>query len=107
MKNDCKKYVDNDVFVFDCVLKWDMSRINNITIYTKPFPSNGFVATEEELDSAEKTVREKYFTQETINELKQQLIQKIQECENPFEISCIDMDGGYNVTEDMLFDVEK
>ena len=107
MEKDCKKYVDNDVFVFDCVLKWDLSRINDITIYTKPFPSKGFVMTEEELNMAEETVREKYFTQERINELKQQLIQKIQECENPFEISCVDMDGGYNVTEDMLFDVEK
>ncbi len=107
MEKERKKYVDNDVFVFDCVLKWDLSRINDITIYTKPFPSKGFVAMEEELDAAEKTVREKYFTQERINELKQELIQKIQECENPFEISCVDMDGGYNVTEDMLFDVEK
>jgi len=106
MEKDCKKYVDNDVFVFDCVLKWDLSRID-ITIYTKPFPSKGFVATEEELDTAEETVRKKYFTQERINELKQQLIQRIQECENPFDICCVDMDGGYNVTEDMLFDVEK
>ena len=102
-----EKYVDNDVFVFDCVLKWDLSRINDITIYTKPFPSKGFVATDEELNAAEETVIKKYFTQEKINEFKQQLIQKIQECENPFEICCMDMDGGYNVTEDMLFDVEK
>lgn len=100
-------YVDNDVFVFDCELKWDLSRINGITIYTKPFPSNGFVATNEELDAAEEIITKKYFTQERINKLKQELIQKIQECENPFEICCVDMDEGYNVTEDMLFDVEK
>ena len=107
MEKDFKKYVDNDVFVFDCVLKWDLSRINNITIYTKPFPSKAFINTDEELDAAEETVRKKYFIQERINELKQELIQKIQECENPFEICCVDIDGGYNVTEDMLFDVEK
>ena len=46
-----EKYVDNDVFVFDCVLKCDLSRINDITIYTKPFPSEGFVSTDEELDA--------------------------------------------------------
>jgi hypothetical protein len=102
-----KKFVDNDVFVFDCELKWDLSRINGITIYTKPFPSEWFCYTDEELNAAEETVRKKYFTQERINELKQQLIQKIQEFENPFEICCVDIDGGYNVTEDMLFDVEK
>jgi hypothetical protein len=102
-----EKYVDNDVFVFDCALKWDLSRINDITIYTKPFPSKGFVTTDEELDAAEEIVAKKYFTQERINELKQELIQRIQECENPFDICCVDMDGGYNVTEDMLFNVEK
>lgn len=102
-----KKFVDNDVFVFDCELKWDLSRINGITIYTKPFPSDGFCYTDEELYAAEETVKKKYFTKERIDELKRQLIQKIQECENPFEICCVDMDGGYNVTEDELFDVEK
>ena len=107
MENDCKKYVDNDVFVFNCVLKWDLSRLNDITIYTKPFPSKRFVSTDQELDAAEKLVQKKYFTQERIDELKQQLIQRIQECENPFNICCVDMDGGYNVTEDMLFDIER
>ena len=102
-----KKFVDNDVFVFDCTLKLDLSRINDITIYTKPFPSKGFASTDKELDAVEETVMKKYFTQERINELKQELIQKIQECENPFEISCVDRDGGYNVTEDMLFDIER
>lgn len=102
-----KKFVDNDVFVFDCTLKLDLSRINDITIYTKPFHSKWYVSTDEELDEVEETVRKKYFTQERINELKKELIQKIQECENPFEISCVDRDGGYNVTEDMLFDIER
>lgn len=105
-----KKFVDNDVFVFDCKLKLDLSRIKDITIYTKPFPSNGFVSTDEELDAldaVEETIMKKYFTQERINELKQELIQKIQECENPFEISCVDRDGDYNVTEDMLFNIER
>ena len=98
MKNDCKKYVDNDVFKFRCALKWDLLDCD-ITVYTKPFPDDA--------KDTDEQVMEKYFTKEKIDELKQMFIQRIQECENPLDIVCVDWDGGYEVTEDMLFDVEK
>jgi hypothetical protein len=98
MKNDCKKYVDNDVFKFRCAMKWDLLDYD-ITVYTKPFPDDA--------KDTDEQVMEKYFTKEKIDELKQMFIQIIQECENPLDIVCVDWDGGYEVTEDMLFDVEK
>lgn len=106
-----KKYVDNDVFVFRISLK-DELELNDITVYTKPFPDLlllGKSCTEEdwykEYNKQEDLVQEKYFTQQKIDELKLKLIQKIQECKNPFNICCVDRDGGYNVTEDELFNL--
>ena len=101
------KYVDNDVFKFRCALKNDINDLY-ITVFTKPFNDD----TDNELsligcDENEKLVQKKYFTQERINELKLKLIQEIQECQNPFDIYCVDVDGGYKVTEDELFDLKK
>ena len=101
MKNDCKKYVDNNVFKFRCALKWFLVE-DNITVYTKPFPDDV-----NEIDKQTSLVLEKYFTKEKIDELKQMFIQRIQECENPLDIVCVDWDRGYEVTEDKLFNVEK
>lgn len=101
MKNDCKKYVDNNVFKFRCALKWFLVE-DDITVYTKPFPDDV-----NEIDKQTSLVLEKYFTKEKIDELKQMFIQRIQECENPLDIVCVDWDGGYEVTEDKLFNVEK
>ena len=98
---DCKKYVDNDVFRFRCALKWYLVD-DDVTVYTKPFPDNV-----KDMDKQTSLVKEKYFTKEKIDELKKMFIQRIQECENPFDIICVERDGGYDVTEDMLFDVEK
>ena len=95
--------VDNDVFKFRCKLKWDFTD-EDITVYTKPFPDVVFT---NEMDKQLALVQEKYFTKERIDELKQKFIQRIQDCENPFDIFCFDRDGGYDVTEDMLFDIEK
>ena len=100
MEKDCKKYVDNDVFKFRCSLKWSLTD-DDITVYTKPFPDDVSDYKQTSL------VEEKYFTKEKIDELKQIFIRRIQECENPFDIVCVDWDGGYDVTEDMLFDIEK
>ena len=107
-----KKYVDNDVFVFRISLK-DELELDKITVYTKPFPDIpllGKSCNEEdwykEYNKQEDLVQEKYFTQQKIDELKLKLIQKIQECKNPFNIYCVDRDGGYNVTEDDLFNLE-
>lgn len=100
-----KKYVDNDVFRFRISLQDDtMDR----TVYTKPFP-NIIASTDEEFYDAmqkeEDLVEEKYFTKERIEELKEEFIRKIRDTENPFNICCVDRDGGYNVTEDELLDV--
>ena len=104
-----KKYVDNDVFKFRCTLNQNLDTFD-ITIYTKPMLSDVNTSFGEGmfiLDKHEKFVRDKYFTQEKIDELKLKLVQEIQECKNPFNIYCIDFDGGYNVTEDELFDLNK
>lgn len=106
-----KEYVDNDVFRFRISLKSELE-LDDITIYTKPFPDFpiGEYKSEDQVqkfyDDQEDLVQEKYFTQQKIDELKLKLIQKIQECKNPFYICCVDRDGGYNVTEDNLFNLE-
>lgn len=107
-----KEYVDNDVFKFRVHLD-DKFCVDELTIYTKPFPDiSELISTEsednwyKEYDKQEKIVQEKYFTQQKIDELKLKLIQKIQECKNPFKISCVDRDGGYNITEDQLFNLD-
>ena len=107
-----KEYVDNDVFKFRIRLD-DKFCGDEITIYTKPFPDLpdlGLTGSEEdwykEYNKQEDLVQEKYFTQQKIDELKLKLIQKIQECKNPFKISCVDRDGGYNITEDQLFNLD-
>jgi hypothetical protein len=106
-----KEYVDNDVFRFRISLKSELE-LDDITIYTKPFPDFPIseYKSEEQVqkfyDDQEDLVQEKYFTQQKIDELKLKLIQKIQECKNPFNICCVDRDGGYNVTEDQLFNLD-
>lgn len=106
-----KKYVDNDVFKYRVSLISDFTD-EDITIYTKPFPDYSLDIKSDEqaqkfYDDQEDLVQERYFTQQKIDELKLKLIQKIQECKNPFYICCVDRDGGYNVTEEQLFDLEK
>ena len=105
-----KEYVENDVFVFRLGLPWELANLE-IPIYTNPAPQpwhkdydpgNDFT-----LDEIEDMVKKSYFTPERIKELKNELIKKIEESENPFvSISCADYDGGYNVTEDELFHVD-
>lgn len=103
-----KEYVDNDVFKYNISLRRDFA-YDEITIYTKPFPNPIFINEddfEKECQRQENLVQEKYFTQQKIDELKLKLIQRIQECKNPFYIVCVDRDGGYNVTEDQLFNLD-
>ena len=102
------KYVDNDVFKYSVCLKNDSLYE---TVYTKPFPEPPIgTATDEERhelhDRQENLVLEKYFTKEKIEELKQKFIKEIQESENPFDIYCVDRDGGYNVKEEELFNLD-
>lgn len=98
-----EKFVDNDVFVFQVHVKWDL-RCLRIPVYTKPFPTR---PTRQEWFEDEKTVEKAYFTKERIEELKKEVIRRIKNSENPFNIECIDRDGGYNVTEDMLFTIDE
>ena len=104
-----KEYVDNDVWTFQIDLK---NHYTEKTIYTKPFPDFplGEYKSDEQVqkfyDDQEDLVQEKYFTKERIQELKDYFCKLIQEDENPFYISCVDKDGGYNVTEDMLFNID-
>ena len=91
-------YVPNDVFKFRVSLDWD----EDVVVYTKPIQVTKLVG-----DEPEDLVQEKYFTKEKIDELKQKFIKRIQESENPFSIYCVDKDGDYNVTEDMLLNLDK
>lgn len=109
--NEYQHFVDNDVFRYRISLDRDFTD-EEITIYTKPFPDFpvGKYKSEEQVqnfyDDQEDLVQEKYFTQKKIDELKLKLIQKIQECKNPFNICCVDRDGGYNVTKEQLFNLD-
>lgn len=91
--------VPNDVFEFNIRLKRDIVN-TEVTIYTSPLKLNDDYTKQSDL------VQSKYFTKEKILELKQELIKKIIECENPFEIECTDYDGDYNVTEEQLFKID-
>lgn len=109
MADNNKKFVDNDVFEFSIYLKDEFSKLTEV-VYTKPFENENIITDEElawdVLTKRKEYVRNKYFTKEKIAELKKILIEKIMSSENPFNISCTDYDGGYNVTEDELFDLE-
>ena len=107
MKNP---FVDNDVWKFRISLNDNLS-VNNITVYTNPFPQpwhKDYNPSKDtlSLEEKKKLVKERYFTKEKINEIKQQLVEKIMYEENPFDIFCVDVDGGYNVTEEELFKIE-
>jgi hypothetical protein len=53
--------------------------------------------TEDEIESI-------YFTKEKIDQLKKELCKRIMEDPNPFNISCTDWDGGYEVDESELLE---
>ena len=98
-----KKFVDNEVFKFYVRLNTGLYN-TYVTVYTPPLP---MPKTEMESYEQEYEVQKAYFTPERIEELKKEFIKGIQEAENPFYISCGDRDGGYNVTEDMLFKMDE
>lgn len=81
--------VPNDVYLFNASLNIDL----DVPVYVD----------EDAFDNDEDCVREEYFTKERIEELKDIFIQMIRNSENPFDICCTDIDGGYNITEDMIF----
>ncbi len=107
--DEAQHYVPNDVFQFRLNLKRDLGEFE-IPIYVQPFPDpwdkdydeSKYISPEDQ----EQIVQDKYFTQRKIDELKLKLIQRIQECKNPFDIFCYDTDGGYNVTKEQLFSLD-
>lgn len=103
------KYIDNEVFAF-CVYLKDELELDDICVYVKPFKDIPIGTSDDErwktYHKQEDLVQTKYFTKEKIDELKNELIKKIQECENPFNIYCNDRDGNYNITEDMIFNLD-
>ena len=107
--DESQHYVPNDVWKFRISLKNDSVEK---TIYTKPFPEHtrDEYETEEQyrelLDKDENLVKERYFTPERIQEYKDYFCKLIQESENPFDIHCVDWDGGWNVTEEELFNID-
>ena len=95
-----KEYVPNKVFKFVCYLDNEFCKFEK-TIYTTPFSDDKTL--NERID----IVKQHYFTQEKIKELKEELINKIKNSKNPFDIFCSDVDSGYNVTEEQLFKFNK
>lgn len=100
-------YVPNEVFKFRVAFEGS----KEITVYVKPFPEDLSFANDFwcywEMERRTNLVQSKYFTKERIEKLKEEFIKKIRESENPFNISCVDTDSGYRVTEEQLFDLEQ
>lgn len=84
-------YVPNDVYKFRISLS--LIEIDDMNVYVEPGA----------FDRDEKKVKNAFFNQDRIDELKQQLIDLIMETKNPFEIHCCDLDGGYRVTKEQIF----
>ena len=91
--------VDAAAFTFGVVPKDSVIR-QYVTVHVKPF--------EERLDDdgwsdpREQIVQKAYFTPERIEELKRELIRRIEESDNPFCIWCSDSDS-YEVDKNQIF----
>lgn len=55
----------------------------------------------------EQDIKNLVFTKEKIEELKKEFCKRIMESEDPFDISCVDWDGGYLVEESELLENQK
>lgn len=103
------EYVDNDVYKYRVSLDINYPEI---VVYTKPLEpcrnvENIFRDDYEKMkENLERKVKEKYFTEKRLHQIKKDICDKIMGGEYPLNIYLDDTDGGYNVTEDMLFDVE-
>lgn len=103
------EFVDNDVYKFRLSIYLDEP---DIIVYTKPCkPSRNWKNIHrkdygEICENHEKLVQEKYFTKKRVEEIKKDICKKIMSGEIPIDITLQDTDSGYNVTEDMLFDLE-
>jgi len=66
--------------------------------FTKKYEDVGMSQFESHL-RVEDDIKDIVFNKEKIEQLKKELCEKIMACENPFNICCVDWDGGYLVEE--------
>lgn len=88
------------VFEYRVSLKSDFDMID-VPVYTNIdfMKQYGDEPYETSMPKCEQCIEDIVFTKARINELKKELCKKIMESENPFNISCVDWDGGYLVEE--------
>lgn len=98
--NQCEfiMIVDNDVYKFRLYPKVDYLEVS---VYTRPD------AISPALDK-EVVVKNRYFTEDRLEDLKAELIRQISElpAKELFAILCVDLDGGYNITEEQIFEIQ-
>jgi hypothetical protein len=100
----------NHVFKYTIHLKGDIrlpdERIyTNIDFYDRVEKQNPDIKDSWELmRMTEDEIESIYFTKEKIDQLKKELCKRIMEDPNPFNISCTDWDGGYEVDESKLLE---
>lgn len=93
-----------DVYKFNIVPDADICTMSE-RVYVKPFDIPG--SDETHIDPREEIVKRKYFTKERIDKLKQELIKRIQECDNPFTIYCSDFDAYAVSTDNEIIEVSQ
>lgn len=88
------------VFQYRVSLNSDLDTIN-VPVYTNIdfMAQYGEEPYETSMPKCEQCIEDIVFTKAKINELKKELCKKIMESESPFNISCVDWDGGYLVEE--------
>ena len=96
-----KKIVDNDVFVFGVEPNYSYIH-EDVYVYMHP---DDVKEIRRRTEDDEGEVQRLYFDAERCEKMKQELIDKIQavNATELFAISCTDLDGGYNITEEQLF----
>lgn len=88
------------VFQYRVSLDSDLDTIE-VPVYTNVdfMAQYGNEPYETSMPKCEQCIEDIVFTKKKIDELKKELCKKIMESENPFNISCVDWDGGYLVEE--------
>ena len=88
------------VFKYRVSLNSDLDTID-VPVYTNIdfMKRYGNEPYETSMPKCEQDIEDIVFTKKKIDELKKELCKKIMESENPFNISCVDWDGGYLVEE--------
>ena len=101
-------YVDAEKHEFSIDLfPFEMTNLR-IPVYVKPleYTIEEFKEKGDKLfDDWDNKVKEKYFTKERIDELKELFIKRIRETENPFHIAEVDGDR-FDVPEELIFNLK-